>query len=374
MSNILLKDRVEFSYGFSVRVNDEQSGEYPVFGSNGITGHIDSYKVESPGVIIGRKGSVGAIRFSNENFTPIDTAYYLSIKDKTKDDIKFWYYYLQLLGLENLNTHSSVPGLSRAIAYFVNVNPPNIKAQQKIAAVLSALDAKIELNNRVNAELEAMAKTLYDYWFVQFNFPNAKGKPYKTSGGKMVWNEALKSEIPLGWEVKKFAEVAAITAGGDKPAVFSLEKNANCSVPIYSNGVSNEGLYGYTDKAKIKDKSITVSARGTIGYCVLRSKPFVPIIRLIVIVPHISISTKYFEEYVKDLKFEKSGSVQQQLTVPQVSEIDILCPPVDILKKFDEATSFSMSQTYILKEESQQLTELRDWLLPMLMNGQVKAA
>lgn len=110
MSNILLKDRVEFSYGFSVRVNDEQSGEFPVFGSNGITGYIDSYKVKSPGVIIGRKGSVGAIRFSNENFTPTDTAYYLSIKDKTKDDIKFWYYYLQLLGLEKLNTHSSVPG------------------------------------------------------------------------------------------------------------------------------------------------------------------------------------------------------------------------------------------------------------------------
>lgn len=190
----------------------------------------------------------------------------------------------------------------------------------------------------------------------------------------VVWNEALKREIPLGWEVKKFGEVATITAGGDKPAVFSLEKNETCSVPIYSNGVSDEGLYGFTNEAKITEKSITVSARGTIGYCVLRSKPFVPIIRLIVITPHLSFSAKYFEEYFKGFEFEKSGSVQQQLTVPQVSKIDVLYPPIDILKKFDEITSPLTAQTEILKEENLKLAELRDWLLPMLMNGQVQVA
>ncbi|KXK13684.1 MAG: restriction modification system DNA specificity subunit [Chloroflexi bacterium OLB14] len=89
MSEILLKDRVEFEYGYSVRVNDEKHGEYPVFGSNGITGFIDSYKVKGPGVIIGRKGSVGAIKFSEENFTPTDTAYYLSIKDIKKMILSF---------------------------------------------------------------------------------------------------------------------------------------------------------------------------------------------------------------------------------------------------------------------------------------------
>ena len=112
MSKILLKDRVEFVYGFSVRVNDEQVGEYPVFGSNGSTGFIDSFKVSGPGVIIGRKGSVGKVNFTSKNFTPTDTTYYLQVKDSKKDDLKFWYYYLPLLGLEKLNTHSSVPGLS----------------------------------------------------------------------------------------------------------------------------------------------------------------------------------------------------------------------------------------------------------------------
>ena len=92
MNKLFLKDRVEFIYGFSVRVNAETVGSYPIYGSNGITGFIDSYKVKGPGVIIGRKGSVGAIHYSDLDFTPTDTAYYLNIKDEAKDDLKFWYY------------------------------------------------------------------------------------------------------------------------------------------------------------------------------------------------------------------------------------------------------------------------------------------
>ncbi|MDR1973197.1 MAG: restriction endonuclease subunit S [Bacteroidales bacterium] len=103
-----LKDRLELLYGFAVRVDDEQKGKYPVFGSNGITGYIDNYKIEAPGIIVGRKGSVGKVSFSDLNFTPTDTAYYVNILDKGKDNLKFWYYYLQLFRLEKLNTHSSV--------------------------------------------------------------------------------------------------------------------------------------------------------------------------------------------------------------------------------------------------------------------------
>ena len=99
MSKCLLRDRVDFLYGFATRVDDEPIGDYPLFGSNGVTGYIDSYKVSGPGVIIGRKGTVGAINYSEKNFTPTDTAFYLSIKDPTKDDINFWFYYLQYLRL-----------------------------------------------------------------------------------------------------------------------------------------------------------------------------------------------------------------------------------------------------------------------------------
>ena len=111
--------------------------------------------------------------------------------------------------------HVGVPALAQATTNFkqVEIPLPDLPTQQKIASVLSALDAKIALNNRINAELETMAKTLYDYWFVQYEFPDAEGKPYKTNGGEMIWNEDLKREIPQGWEVRTLGEYAK-SAGG----------------------------------------------------------------------------------------------------------------------------------------------------------------
>lgn len=294
------------------------------------------------------------------------------IIDKQKADYEYVYYYLKTKYIQLRQLSSGVrKNLNSNDIKEFEVKLPNLESQQKIAAVLSSLDSKIELNNKINIELEAMAKTLYDYWFVQFDFPDKNGKPYRSSGGKMVWNNALKREIPDGWEVKKIGEVATIKAGGDKPSIFSSEKTESCQIPIYSNGINNDGLYGYTNEATINSQSVTISARGTIGYSVLRNKSFVPIIRLIVLTPHILGSAKYFYEFVRGIEFEKSGSVQKQLTSPQVSQLDILHPTIDILNKFETATSSGVSEIESLKEQNQALLGLRDWLLPMLMNGQV---
>jgi type I restriction enzyme S subunit len=119
-------------------------------------------------------------------------------------DRAFCYYYLKLGNVQKQLYYeangSTIKNLSLDSLNKLHIPVPSKNEQQKIAAVLSALDSKIEINNRINTELEAMAKTLYDYWFVQFDFPNEDGKPYKTSGGKMVWNTELKREIPAGWK------------------------------------------------------------------------------------------------------------------------------------------------------------------------------
>ena len=293
--------------------------------------------------------------------------------DKNKAHYEYVYYFLktQYNQLRNLSSGVRKNLNSNDIKNFEIRLPKNLIQQTKIAKVLSDLDAKIELNNKINAKLEATAKLIYDYWFVQFDFPDANGKPYKSSGGKMVYNEELKRDIPVGWEVKELGEVANLKAGGDKPKVFSKYKTADCSIPIYSNGIINDGLYGFTNKPNIIQKSITISARGTIGYCVLRNEPFVPIIRLITITPLVEGCAKYLFEYIKFIVFKKSGSVQQQLTVPQVSYFNIIYPPQEVLNKFELVTSKYLSQIELLKKENQKLEELRDWLLPMLMNGQV---
>lgn len=264
----------------------------------------------------------------------------------------------------------------------MEIEIPSYKTQQKIAKVLSTLDKKIELNNQINQNLEAMAKTLYDYWFVQFDFPfdsahgkpNANGKPYKSSGGKMVYSEEMKREIPEGWEVKELGEVASIIAGGDKPKNFSKEQTDMYTIPIFSNGIQNEGLYGFTDKARITKQSITISARGTIGYCVLRNESYVPIIRLISVTPNLEKTAVFLYHSIKNLVFENSGSVQQQLTVPQISTLNIVIPTNLILEKFEEITFSMVEKLENIKDETQKLTQLRDWLLPMLMNGQVSVA
>ena len=254
----------------------------------------------------------------------------------------------------------------------MEIDIPNLNKQQKIASTLSTLDKKIELNNQINQKLEAIAKTLYDYWFVQFDFPDAEGKPYKSTGGKMVYSEELKREIPEGWEVKELGDISSIIAGGDKPKQFSDKKSKICDIPIFSNSITSDGLYGYTDKARIIKQSITISARGTIGYCVLRNTPFVPIIRLISVTPNYDGEAEFFYHSIKNLVFENSGSVQQQLTVPQISTLKIIFPTTNILEKFRKIISPVTKKMVMIKKENQKLTQLRDWLLPMLMNGQVK--
>ena len=382
MSSILLKDRLEFSYGFSVRVTDEQSGEYPVFGSNGITGYIDSYKVESPGVIIGRKGSVGAIRFSNENFTPTDTAYYLLIKDKTKDDIKFWYYYLQLLGLEKLNTHSSVPGLSREIAYFVNVNPPDIKAQQKIAAVLSALDAKIELNQRINAELDSMAKTLYDYWFVQFDFPNEKGKPYKSAGGEMVWNEALKREIPLGWEVGTLLDIADYMNGLPCQKFRPTGKEFLRVIKIRE---MHEGFSEKTElvrpdipqKAIIENGDVLFSWSASLEVQIWSGGKGALNQHIFKVTSDKYPKSFYYYQLINYLTHFKMMAENRKTTMGHITQEHlqqsrIALPTKHLTLKLEKFIDPIFKRKTVNEIESQTLTEFRDWLLPMLMNGQVR--
>ncbi|MGQ7945065.1 restriction endonuclease subunit S [Flavobacterium sp. WC2509] len=370
ISKTTLGNLVEFQRGYDLPKSQFQEGTIPVISSNGILGYHNQSKVKGPGITIGRSGTVGLPHFIKENFFPHNTA--LFIKDFKGNNPRYIYYLIKTLGLNDYKSGSGVPTMNRN-----HLHPIEVRAflenedQQKIAKVLSDLDAKIELNNKINTELEAMAKTLYDYWFVQFDFPDNNGKPYKTSGGKMVWNEELKREIPEGWEIKKISEVSTIKAGGDKPKIYSNEKSKTYSIPIYSNGITNDGLYGYTNEAKIHKQSITISARGTIGFCVLRNHPFVPIIRLIVIIPNESCSTKYLFETIKNIPFEKSGSVQQQLTAPQVSQIDVLYPATNLLNKFDQITSSYINKIELIKEENQELASLRDWLLPMLMNGQV---
>lgn len=243
---------------------------------------------------------------------------------------------------------------------------PHIDKQREIVNEYNTIQNRIQLNEQLIQKLEETAQAIYREWFVEFEFPNEEGKPYKSNDGEMVWNEELEKEIPKGWEMKPISDVGEIKAGGDKPKVFSETKTSICPIPIYSNGITNDGLYGYTNKNNYPKNSITISARGTIGFCVLRREDFDAIVRLLVLIPNNPTSAIYLWQTIKQIEFDNSGSVQNQLTIPQIGVVDILFPRIDILNKYDSILSLIYQNVDLINLENQKLTELKALLLSKL--------
>lgn len=243
---------------------------------------------------------------------------------------------------------------------------PHPDKQREIVQEYNVIQNRIALNQQLIQKLEETAQAIYREWFVEFEFPDEDGKPYKSNGGEMVWSEELGKEIPKGWEMKPISDVGEIKAGGDKPNVFSETKTSKCPVPIYSNGITNDGLYGYTNKNNYPKNSITISARGTIGFCVLRREDFDAIVRLLVLIPNNTTSAIYLWQTIKKIEFDNSGSVQNQLTIPQIGVVNILYPRIDILNKYDSVVSLIYQNVDLINKENQKLTELKALLLSKL--------
>jgi type I restriction enzyme S subunit len=261
--------------------------------------------------------------------------------------------------------------------------PSSINIQQKIAKVLSDLDAKIELNNRINSELESMAKTLYDYWFVQFDFPfdfaqgrpDANGKPYKISGGKMVWNEALKREIPEGWEVKDLGDLINIFDSKRIPLSRTQREKRIGKIPYY--GATS--VMGYVDDYIFDDEYILLAEDGS----VMDEKGF-PIVQFIwgktwvnnhahVLQAKNITNNEFVFHLVKTISVIQiiTGSIQLKINQENLRNVKVILPDEYTLKNFSKFTTPIRKKLINNIEENQELASLRDWLLPMLMNGQV---
>lgn len=162
---VLLGDVIELAYGKSLPQRSRVSGRFPVFGSNGQVDTHNKSLVGGPGIIVGRKGSVGEVIWSKQDFWPIDTTYYVKLKNPD-DDLRYWYYVLKTLGLNKLNSHSAIPGLNRDVAYIKQVPLRSTLEQEEIANILGSLDEKIELNRRMNETLEQLGQALFRHYFV----------------------------------------------------------------------------------------------------------------------------------------------------------------------------------------------------------------
>ena len=264
-----------------------------------------------------------------------------------------------------------------------------------VSKIITSLDSKIELNNGINTELESMAKTLYDYWFLQFDFPDKDGKPFKTSGGKMVWNEELKRDIPDGWNVDILKNHISIERGisykgtdiKDKgiPMVnlnsFYLDGRYKDEGIKYFAGSVNENKVIHTGDLMIATTDVTRNAY-IIGKSFILPDLYSGQIVASCDIAKVNIGDKldkYFldmlfnsDNYHRYIKGFASGTLVLHLDTKGVDWYKCLIPPKDLLNKYAKfKLNIDAKKTLTLKE-NKQLAQLRDWLLPMLMNGQVK--
>ena len=307
----------------------------------------------------------------------------LLLRPGKKFDARFLTYYLSTPKIQNWIVSQAVgatmPNLNTGILSSIPFHGPEKPDQERVANVLSAIEEKIELNNRINAKLEAMAKTLYDYWFVQFDFPDANGKPYKTSGGKMVYNPILKREIPEGWSDKTLSQIANITMGQSPEGSSYNEEGVGT---IFYQGSTDFGWlfpatrqYTTAPSRMAKKGDILLSVRAPVGdmniantdCCIGRGLA--------------ALNSKtgsdgflfYVMKYFKKIfdRRNSEGTTFGSIAKSDLHSLTLAYPTSDLLTKYDDVVKNYNKMIFERSLENRELISLRDWLLPMLMNGQV---
>jgi len=258
--------------------------------------------------------------------------------------------------------------LNEKIFSYLDLLLPEYSQQKKIGDFLYHIEEKIELNKKINKELESMAKLIYDYWFIQFDFPDENGKPYKSTGGKMAYNKELKRKIPNGWKVQSLGDLCDLY----QPKTIS-EKDliVNGEFPVFGAN----GIVGYYNKYNHEDSVVAVTCRGNTCGNILRTLPKAWITgnAMVVNSKRSEISTEFIFQMLHWIGIEKSitGSAQPQITRSNLAMLKCLVPDDKTLKKFNEFIKPQIKKRLENENEISFLTKLRDWLLPMLINGQI---
>ena len=374
-----LEDVIELQRGFDLSSSQMKNGDVAVVGSNGIIGYHDLPRGNIPCITVGRSGSVGKVHYYTQKTWAHNTT--LFVKDFKGNDPKYLYYFLKNLHLDVMFGKSSsvVPSLDRKIVHAL-VAPFHwdVRVQKSISSVLSNIDRKIELNRQINDNLEKMAKQLYDYWFVQFDFPDENGRSYKSSGGAMVWNEKLKREIPFNWRVTNIFRELSVQYGFPFSTELFTEKVTNIPVvrirDILDNSVSAYSTEEVDEKYKLQKQDLLIGMDGNfhmnywnddVSYlnqrCVrLRAKENSTVSIM---------QTKYdIAPYIKAKELQAKGSTVGHLSDKDLRELYVLvCPNSNLKKMFDSI----LAQIIKNRCEIITFTKQRDELLPLLMNGQV---
>lgn len=365
-------------------IKTEQLGQYRIFDS---TEYISNFALEDTNIRLWSPHTVSVAMYGegktrgNASILMIETTTNQACCNiKVNDalaDYRFLYYWLK-------NNYENLRTLSAGVRN--NLNADDIKSfpfpenslpeQEKIADILSVVDDKIELNSKICSELETMTKTLYGYWFMQFDFPDENGKPYRTSGGEMEWNEQLKREIPKGWGVTNIGKITANFDSRRIPLSQNERNSMKGDIPYYGA----TGVMDYVDRFIFDGQYVLIAEDGSVmdsdGY---------PIVQMIwgkawvnnhahVLEGHNGYSNELLYFVLKDIPVIKimTGSIQKKINQDNLNNYKIPQIPHKIANRFTSILKPIFSKLRAVEIENSELTKLRDWLLPMLMNGQAR--
>ncbi len=380
---VKLGDILELKYGFGLTEKNRIPGDVPVYGSSGIVGMNNKKRVDSPGIIIGRKGNVGSVYYSDKPFYPIDTVYYVDSL-KIPGDMKFFYYLLKRIPFKKIGSDVGVPGLNRDIAYGLDITiPVKVEYQKRIASILSAFDDKIELNNKISQNLEQTAQAIFKEWFVKFKFPGHEKV-------KMINSELGK--IPEGWKIGKINDLVSIISGYPfSSKLYNSSKNALGVVTIKNvqdgnfvktcdSFIRKDDLPSkFNQDCNLADGDILLSLTGNVGrVCFVYGGEYLLNQRVAKIRPknQRDFTFSYFlfrqammQNYLINMA---KGSAQPNLSPVETGKIKLSIPPSQIFNKFGKLADPIYQRLVKNAVENQKLTTLRDLLLSKLMSGEIR--
>jgi type I restriction enzyme S subunit len=353
---VQLGDILTLHYGKALVSHERNPGLIPVYSSSGITGWHDKPLVNDKGLIIGRKGNVGSVYYSDTPFYCIDTAYYVT-PDDTDVDFMFLYYLLQTLGLKSLNEDSAVPGLNRetALAQWVSM-PVEKHLQTLIADQLSAFDDKIELNRQTNANLEAIAQAIFKEWFVDFNYPGATGELVDSPLGP----------IPKGWRAGILGDLVNISSGKGLSKKHFKEEG----YPV----LGANGRIGFTDNFLCKEEAILTGRVGTLGTFQLVNREVWISDNVLIMKPNKKENYYFTYFWIKTVDFQSlnRGSTQPLVTKTDLLNLQVLIPSIEALSKFDFISRSLFNTLNNNNQQTATLSEIRDAILSKLMSGEIE--
>lgn len=363
-----------------------EENNIPVFSNgienDGLYGFTSTPKIVKPSVTISARGTIGVPFLRKNPYVPI-VRLLSAIPKEDKIDLYYLYYATKLLKYKkdgSVQQQLTVPMLAD-----VTIQIPPLSEQKKIASVLSALDDKIALNKKMNQKLEAMAKRLYDYWFVQYDFPDKNGHPYKTTGGPMTYNPTLKREIPAGWEVDVVGNVCETVLGGT-PSTEN-ENFWSGNIPWLNSGEVAEFPILNAEKRitedAVKNSATAYLPAGSVTLSITRHlRPSIMAIDACInqsvagIKENGILKNGYLYPYLVNeiprLNTLRGGAQQPHINKDTVDKSPIVIPVQNVLHQYYEKVNPLYREIIEKAKESQKLTTLRDKLLPLLMNGQVE--